>query len=100
MTRYVEDEEVLIIGGKYKEYKRAIFVKYAGRFSCVIRQISTTNNNNTWTVRLKSIKKVESRTVITVDKAKYELLLQNFETMETLMKNMKNTLDQLKLDEH
>ena len=50
MTRYVEDKEVLIIGGKYKEYKRAIFVKYAGRFSCVIRQVSTNNNNTTWTV--------------------------------------------------
>ena len=56
---FLEDEEVRITAGVHKHHKKALFLKYIGKASCVIKQIHHPNPNF-WTVRLTSIKNAVS----------------------------------------
>lgn len=98
MVRYTENEEVRIVGGKYKQFKTAIFKKYTGRLSCVVEQKDVASPC-LWTLRLTSIKKInEKSTKILVDKKSYESLLEDLNVMKKLLNQIDVKLQNLKLD--
>ena len=95
---YVANEVVRIIAGKYKKQKKAIFMNYTGKLSCVIKQMDC-DDPCLWTVRLTSIRKIIVQgNTITIDRDQYISLVEDVKKMSQLLSDIHKKIELMKID--